>query len=121
MNLARFVETLLPFIHQDVDKAIKIGEEMLNNYTLSYKKKWLEMMKTKIGLFGELKMMKLLKITFADENEDADYTNTFINLSQILTDEKKINLANINGLESWCNRWKERLSKNKNQLLNRFQ
>ena len=46
-NLARFIETLLPFIHQDVDKAIKIGEEMLNNYTLSYKKKWLEMMKTK--------------------------------------------------------------------------
>ena len=63
-NLARFVETLLPFIHQDVDKAIKIGEEMLNNFTLSYKKKWLEMMKTKIGLFGELKMMKFLLIIY---------------------------------------------------------
>ena len=29
---------------------------------------------------------------------------------------RKINLANINGLESWCNRWKERLSKNKEPI-----
>ena len=96
---------------------------MLNNYTLSYKKKWLEMMKTKIGLFGEYKDDEILinNLLSLMKNKDADYTNTFINLSEILADEKKINLANINGLESWCNRWKERLSKNKSQLLNRFQ
>ena len=50
------------------------------------------------------------------KNEDADYTNTFIKLSEILTDEKKIKFANINGLESWCNGWKERLSKNKQPI-----
>ena len=90
-NLARFVETLLPFIHQDVDKAIKIGEEMLNNYTLLYKRKWLEMMKTKIGLFGEYKDDEILinNLLTLMKNEDADYTNTFIKLSEILTDEKK--------------------------------
>ena len=79
-NLARFVETLLPFIHQDVDKAIKIGEEMLNNYTLSYKRKWLEMMKTKIGLFGEYKDDEILinNLLTLMKNQDADYTNTFI-------------------------------------------
>ena len=117
-NLARFVETLLPFIHQDVDKAIKIGEELLNNYTLLYKRKWLEMMKTKIGLFGEYKNDEILinSLLTLMKNEDADYTNTFIKLSEILTDEKKINLVNINGLESWCNRWKERLSKNKEPI-----
>ena len=33
---------------------------MLNNYTLLYKRKWLEMMKTKIGLFGEYKDDEIL-------------------------------------------------------------
>ena len=83
-NLARFVETLLPFIHQDVDKAIKIGEEMLNNFTLSYKRKWLEMMKTKIGLFGEFKDDEILinNLLTLMKNQDADYTNTFREISK---------------------------------------
>ena len=52
-NLLRFAETLLPLIHNEHDRAIKIAEETVNSFGEIYKKHWIKMMRNKIGLFGE--------------------------------------------------------------------
>ncbi len=117
-NLARFVETLIPFIHRDMNEAIKIGESLVNNFAFTYRKKWLEMMKAKIGLFGECKddeeLINNLLLWMKDNN--ADYTNTFISLSKGLTIQNNSDFCELRGLESWCKQWKTRLVKNKKSI-----
>ena len=43
-NLYRFAEALLPLIHKEQDKAIKIVQDEINNFGPLYKKKWLEVL-----------------------------------------------------------------------------
>ena len=52
-NLERFAESLLPLIHKDNKKAIEIVTEIINDFPNQYKKKWMKMMKSKLGLVGE--------------------------------------------------------------------
>ena len=78
-NLARFAECLVPLIDNDKDKAIKIATETINSFSDIYKKKWLQMMRNKLGLLGEdLKDESLIidLLTWMHQNK-ADYTNTF--------------------------------------------
>ena len=59
-NLARFAECLIPLIDKDQDVAIKIATEIINNFEKIYQVKWLNMMRDKLGLFGEDKNDKIL-------------------------------------------------------------
>ena len=52
-NLARFAECLVPLISKDKDKAIDLATETINTFETKYEKKWLNMMRDKLGLFGE--------------------------------------------------------------------
>ena len=52
-NLEKFAESLLPLINDDSKVAIKIANEVLKEFPEKYKKKWLEMMKKKLGLVGD--------------------------------------------------------------------
>ena len=52
-NLERFAESLLPLINDDSKVAIEIATEALKEFPEKYKKKWLEMMKKKLGLVGD--------------------------------------------------------------------
>ena len=54
-NLARFTETLLPLIEKNKDKAIEVATETINKFDEMFNKNWLEMMRKKLGLFGEQK------------------------------------------------------------------
>ena len=61
------------------DKAIEIATETINSFEKIYEEKWLNMMRDKLGLFGEdindqILIMELL--TWMHKNK-ADYTNTF--------------------------------------------
>ena len=59
-NLARFAECLIPLIDKDEDSAIKKASEVIDNFEKIYEKKWLNMMRDKLGLFGEDKEDKKL-------------------------------------------------------------
>ena len=62
-NLARFAECLIPIIDTNEDKAIKIATEIIDNFQKIYEDKWLNMMRDKLGLFGEDKNDKnLIKV-----------------------------------------------------------
>jgi uncharacterized protein YdiU (UPF0061 family) len=111
-NLARFAECIIPLIDQDEQKAISIATETINNFEKLYEKKWLNMMRDKLGLFGEDKDDKhlIFELLTWMENNKADFTNTFCNLMEIQSIKDPIyqNQEYLN----WTAKWKKRLEKN---------
>ena len=105
-NLARFAECLIPLIDKDEDKAIKLATDLIDNFQNIYENKWVNMMKDKLGLFGEDKNDKKLINDLFNwmEKNKADYTNTFCHLMGINSDEVYKNDEFVN----WKNEWKKR-------------
>ena len=107
-NLARFAECLIPLIDKDEDSAIKIATELIDNFQNIYEEKWLNMMRDKLGLFGEDKndLTLINKLLNWMKNNNADYTNTFCHLMGIkIDDEVYIN----DDFKSWTNEWEKRI------------
>ena len=105
-NLARFAECLIPLIDKNEDAAIKLATDLIDNFQNIYEDKWLNMMRDKLGLFGEDKNDKKLINDLFNwmEKNKADYTNTFCNLMDINSYEIYKNDDFIN----WKNEWKKR-------------
>ena len=111
-NIARFAECIIPLIDQDEQKAISIATETINNFEKLYEEKWLNMMRDKLGLFGEDRDDKhlIFELLTWMENNKADFTNTFCNLMDIQSIKDPIyqNQEYLN----WTAKWKKRLEKN---------
>ncbi len=105
-NLARFAECLIPLIDKDEDAAIKLATDLIDNFQNIYEDKWLNMMRDKLGLFGEDKNDKKLINDLFNwmEKNKADYTNTFCNLMDVNLDE----IYKNNDFVNWKNKWKKR-------------
>ena len=113
-NLARFAECIITLIDNNKDKAIEIATKTINSFEKIYEKKWLNMMRDKLGLFGEdindqILIMEL--ITWMHKNK-VDYTNTFCFLmnekfydNEIYKDENFL---------IWKEKWDDRLKLNNN-------
>ena len=111
-NLARFAECLIPLIDSNKDKAIEIATEIINNFDNNYETKWINMMRDKLGLFGQDSKDHVLildLLTWMHKNK-ADYTNTFCFLMNENVQNNKI-YENDNFL-IWKKRWKDRLKLN---------
>ena len=105
-NLARFAECLIPLIDKNEETAIKLATDLIDNFQNIYEDKWLNMMRDKLGLFGEDKNDKKLINDLFNwmEKNKADYTNTFCHLMGINSDEVYKNVEFVN----WKNEWKKR-------------
>lgn len=108
-NLARFAETLLPLLHEDMEKAVEIAQEQLSGFSDLYKPYWKAGMRAKLGLHhaqeGEEEFFnELLGLM---EKYKADYTNTFIALTfdQLSGEE----LFESEPFAAWKVKWQERL------------
>ena len=110
-NLARFAECLIPLIDKDEDAAIKIATELINNFQNIYEDKWLNMMRDKLGLFGEDKndLTLINKLLDWMKNNNADYTNTFCHLMSVEIDNE---VYKNDDFKSWTNEWEKRLKLN---------
>jgi len=110
-NLARFAECLIPLINKDEDTAIKIATELIDNFQNIYEQKWLNMMRDKLGLFGEDKNDQTLINKLLDwmKNNNADYTNTFCHLMGIEIDDE---IYKDDDFKGWANEWQKRLKLN---------
>ena len=108
-NLSRFAECLIPLINKDENKAIEMASESIDNFQKIYETKWLDMMKSKIGLFGEDKNDKELINDLLNwmTNSKADYTNTFCYLMNIKIGNTEIYKDKY--FTNWINNWKRRL------------
>ena len=110
-NLARFAECLIPLIDKNEDTAIKLATDLIDNFQNIYEEKWLNMMRDKLGLFGEDKndLTLINKLLDWMKNNNADYTNTFCHLMGVkIDDEVYIN----DDFKSWTNEWEKRLKLN---------
>ena len=113
-NLARLAECLIPLINENKDQAIEIATEIINTFEKNYEEKWSNMMRDKLGLFGEDPKDQVLildLLTWMHQNK-ADYTNTFCFLMNEKIQEDKI-YKDENFL-IWKKKWEQRLKINNN-------
>ena len=107
-NLSRFAECLIPLIDKDEDIAIKIATEIIDNFEKIYETKWLNMMRDKLGLFGENKKDKELinNLLRWMESNKADYTNTFCYLMNLKVND--IEIYKDKDFINWLDNWEKR-------------
>ena len=88
-NLARLAEALLPLIDESDEKAVEQAKEILLSYQGLYEKAYLDMMRQKLGLLGKDQADEKLIADLLDwmQQQGADYTNTFRDLSLHAADE----------------------------------
>ncbi len=110
-NLARFAECLIPLIDKDEGTAIKIATGLIDNFQNIYEQKWLNMMRDKLGLFGEDKNDQTLinKLLEWMKNNSADYTNTFCHLMDGEFDDE---IYKNDDFKGWTNEWQKRIKLN---------
>jgi uncharacterized protein YdiU (UPF0061 family) len=111
-NLARFAECLIPLIDKDEETAVKLATETINNFENIYNTRWLNMMRDKLGLFGEDKDDKRLISDLLDwmKINKADFTNTFCYLMNIKLGDNTI--YHNQEFTNWSELWHKRLKLN---------
>jgi serine/tyrosine/threonine adenylyltransferase len=101
-NLARLAETLLAFLHENREEAIRIATERIETFPAIYARHWMAGFRKKIGLLaeeeGDLDLIQSLLDSM--QRERADFTITFRALSN--GDEPA-------ALADWLPKWRERL------------
>lgn len=88
-DLARFAETLLPFIDEDTDKAIELATTEIKAFWEQFRAHWLQGMRAKIGMMTELDGDYELceQLLAAMQGQAVDYTQLFRLLADdLLTD-----------------------------------
>jgi uncharacterized protein YdiU (UPF0061 family) len=103
-NLARLAETMLSFIHEEKDEAVRIATARIESFPALYTKHWTEGFRRKIGLSsaedGDLDLIQGL--LDAMQMNRLDFTITFRRLS--LGED-------IPELAAWMPKWRERLAR----------
>ena len=115
-NLARLAESILLGIESNIEKVLPVAEGIINEFSVVYKKKWLAMMGSKLGLFflrkdDEKRIYELLDWM---EKNNADFTKTFRDLSNATYPHSKI--FDDNQFRQWFDRWQNRLKYNDRSL-----
>lgn len=105
-NVARFADTLLPLLADNLNKAIALAEDTINQFPTHFERYWQAGMRQKLGLVseqpGDAELIDAL-LTLMQEHT-ADYTNTFRRLCAVAEGE-----AAPAGYETWVTRWQSRL------------
>jgi len=115
-NLARFAETLLPLLHNNEEKAVKLAENALTGFTQLYRSNWLAGMRAKLGILNEeLEDESLAEslLSLMDKFQ-ADYTNTFLALT--LATAEDTNMFCSAEFVEWHKLWQARLSRQQDNL-----
>ena len=119
-NITRFAECLLTLIDENENKAIELATEVIEEFENIYQRKWLNMMRDKLGMFGEESSDKdlineLYKIM---ETQKLDFTNTFCHLMKIKIDKNESYMQDefTKWKKKWLQRLKANVSPNDNQL-----
>jgi uncharacterized protein YdiU (UPF0061 family) len=110
-NLARFAETLLTLLHKEHSKAIEIAETELAEFSVLYQAYWMKGMRSKLGIFNEEeKDMEMFDHLLHIMNmNNADYTNTFLELTQMRKPQGE--MENNKDFLKWYILWRDRLSR----------
>jgi uncharacterized protein YdiU (UPF0061 family) len=112
-NLARFAETLLPLLSEDVEEAVALAERSFGVFRTHYDAVWLAGMRAKLGLSGDLdaefvaalvdELLVLLK------ESHVDYTSFFRHLGQAARGDAESArglFIDPAGFDDWMSRWR---------------
>ncbi len=111
-NLARFAETLLPLLAEDVEEAVALAEAAFGVFQREYDAVWSSGMRAKLGLPAEIEARDCTAL--ADEllallkDSHVDYTSFFRHLGRAARGDAEparglfIDLA---GFDAWLSRW----------------
>jgi uncharacterized protein YdiU (UPF0061 family) len=109
-NIACLASALIPIIHEDKEEAVKLCQEIINEFPEIYEKRWATMMCHKLGIAEEQEedsgLIKDL-LQWMEENK-ADYTNTFLQLTK--TKEEQVGIYAQSDFQTWFSRWQERIA-----------
>jgi uncharacterized protein YdiU (UPF0061 family) len=111
-NLLRLADSLLPLLHSDTEKAVKLAEVAIESYSPSFNQAWITGMRCKLGLFGE----EVGDFSLAQnllgwmQTSKADFTRTFRDLTQENIIENKAYNSPV--FQKWYIQWKARLTRN---------
>ena len=115
-NLARLADSLLPLLHEDTEKAVKLAEEAIDIYNTTFNQAWITGMRCKLGLFGkEADDFSLVqKLLDWMQTSNADYTRTFRDLTQENIPENKAYNSQV--FQKWYTQWRARITRNQKPL-----
>ncbi|MGE6260062.1 protein adenylyltransferase SelO [Heyndrickxia sporothermodurans] len=110
-NLARFAESLLPLLDDNMEQAVELAQKQISEYNKLFYSNLLAGMRKKLGIFNEEKedeslindLLKMMK------EHRADYTNTFRALTLEKLDD--ITLFESDEFAKWHERWLKRLER----------
>jgi len=116
-NLSRFAETLLVLIDKDSAKAIELAQGVLNTFAEIFDKKWLQMMRNKLGMVGEEDGDDkiILDLLSWMQEHSADYSNTFIALQD--AEKLKENIYQDATFQAWYQSWQKRVNPHSFELM----
>jgi uncharacterized protein YdiU (UPF0061 family) len=103
-NLARFAETLLPFLHENREEAVRIATGRIEGFPAIYGAHWLAGFRRKIGLISveESDVELIQALLDAMQASRADFTMTFRRLS---------NGEEPAAVADWLPAWRQRLAR----------
>ena len=108
-NLARFAETLLPLIDDDLQHAIELATAALERFSVHYAEAWLSLMRAKLGLPAEVDdessaalATDLLALL---EEQRADFTSSFRALAAVARGGARPAALEGDAGEAWVERW----------------
>ena len=115
-NLAQFAQALLPLFDADIDEAVKFAQTEIDTYPKAFEAELAQEFRSKLGLESEHDDDLTLALDLLEcmsENE-ADFTNTFRHLADVISDAGDDTLAKTQfnkpkDFEHWVARWKSRL------------
>ena len=115
-NLVRLADSLLPLLHEDSKKAVKLAEAAIESYSSSFNEAWIKGMRCKLGLFGKEVDDFALAQNLLDwmQTSKVDYTRTFRDLTQ--ENILKNNTYNSPLFKKWYMQWNARLTRNPKPL-----
>lgn len=116
-NLQRLAEALLPLIDADEQTAINLATDVLESFMPIFSKQWQQMMRGKLGLYGEQSDDIQLINDWLDllHRNSLDFTNAhrqLMSFHELNADDNE-----LVGLADWHTRWYKRVSINKDQAV----
>jgi uncharacterized protein YdiU (UPF0061 family) len=111
-NLARFAESLIPLLSNDIEEAVSLVEESFGVFRPRYDAVWSSGMRAKLGLSDDIDaevVAPLVDELLALLNEsDVDYTSFFRHLGRAAQGDSEGArglFINIAGFDDWMSRW----------------
>jgi uncharacterized protein YdiU (UPF0061 family) len=115
-NLARFAESLLPLLSNNIQEAVALAEESFDVFHAEYESVWSSGMRAKLGLSADVDAQAVTPLV--DEllpmlnDNHVDYTSFFRHLSQTSRGDAEPArglcglFSDLAGFDDWTSRWR---------------